>query len=187
MSEGMNKVFLAGNLTADSELRFTSGGTAVLNIRMATNESYVDKDQQRKERTEYHNVVVWGKRGEALAKILAKGSSVLIEGALRTSSYDDKEGVKRYKTEIHASNVMLMGRGSRGEDDGGSGDAGHAQAPAPAQQPRQQAQQPQSNGGQRRGSGTGYGGGGQQAPQQQAPAAPDGYGDEQGPASDLPF
>src|SRR5262249_12985299 len=80
-----------------------------------------DKDKVRRERTDWHNVVVWGKRGEALSKILSKGSSIFIEGSLRTSSYDDKEGNKRYKTEVIANNVILAGgRGpGAGADDGG--------------------------------------------------------------------
>lgn len=111
MAEGLNRVMLLGNLGADPELRYTQGGQAVLNCRLATTESYLDKDKVRRERTDWHNVVVWGKRGEALAKILAKGSTIFIEGSIRTSSYDDKEGNKRYKTEIIANNVILAGRG----------------------------------------------------------------------------
>ena len=111
MADGLNRVMLLGNLGADPELRYTQGGQAVLNLRLATTESYLDKDKVRKERTDWHNVVVWGKRGEALAKILAKGSSIFVEGGLRTSSYEDREKQKRYKTEIHANNVILAGRG----------------------------------------------------------------------------
>ncbi len=113
MAEGLNRVMLLGNLGADPELRFTQGGQAVLNMRIATTESFLDKDKVRRERTDWHNVIVWGKRGEALAKILAKGSSVFIEGRLQTSSYDDREGVKRYKTEIVANNILLTGGRSR--------------------------------------------------------------------------
>jgi single-strand DNA-binding protein len=121
MAEGFNRVMLLGNLGSDPELRFTQGGQAVLNLRLATTESYLDKDKVRRERTDWHNVVVWGKRGEALAKIIAKGSSLFIEGSLRTSSYDDRDGNKRYKTEIIANNVILSGRAGRGtgaEDSG---------------------------------------------------------------------
>ncbi|APR83810.1 Single-stranded DNA-binding protein [Minicystis rosea] len=134
MAEGLNRVMLLGNLGADPELRFTQGGQAVLNMRIATTESYLDKDKVRRERTDWHNVVVWGKRGEALGKILTKGSSVFIEGSLRTSSYDDRDGNKRYKTEIIANNVLLTGRGGRGgsmdegapmgDDFGGGGGGG---------------------------------------------------------------
>jgi single-strand DNA-binding protein len=143
MADGLNRVLLLGNLGADPELRFTSGGQPVLNMRIATTESYLDKDQQRQERTDWHNVVVWGKRGEALAKILRKGSSCFIEGSLRTSSYDDKDGVKRYKTEIIASDIILTSGKPRT-------DAPPAEEPAPA----------------RGGGGGGYqrGGGGKSAP-----------------------
>lgn len=106
MAEGLNKVMLLGNLGADPELRMTSGGQAVLNLRVACSESYLDKDKQRQERTEWVSVTVWGKRGEALAKLLTKGSRVFVEGGLRTSSYD-KDGEKRYKTEVVASNIIL--------------------------------------------------------------------------------
>lgn len=123
MSEGLNRVMLLGNLGADPELRFTPGGQAVLNLRLATTESYVDKDKQRQERTEWHAVVVWGKRGEALGKILSKGSSVFIEGSLRTSSYE-KDGAKRYKTEVIANNVIIAGGRRGGGDSGGYGNEG---------------------------------------------------------------
>lgn len=121
MADGLNRVMLLGNLGSDPELRFTQGGQAVLNLRLATTESYLDKDKVRRDRTDWHNVVVWGKRGEALAKILGKGSSLFIEGSLRTSSYDDRDGNKRYKTEIIANNVILAGRAGRGT---GAEDAG---------------------------------------------------------------
>lgn len=121
MADGLNRVMLLGNLGADPELRFTQGGQAVLHIRMATTESYLDKDKQRKERTDWHNVTVWGKRGEALAKFLAKGSTIFVEGSLRTSSYDNREGQKVYKTEINANNIILAG---------GKGGQRHAEDPA---------------------------------------------------------
>jgi single-strand DNA-binding protein len=114
MADGLNRVMLLGNLGADPELRYTQGGSAVLNMRIATTETYLDKDRVRRERTDWHNVVVWGKRGEALRKILTKGSSVFIEGSLRTSSYDDRDGNKRYKTEIHANNLLITGSRGRG-------------------------------------------------------------------------
>jgi single-strand DNA-binding protein len=124
MAEGLNRVMLLGNLGADPELRYTQGGQAVLNMRIATTESYLDKDKVRRERTDWHNVVVWGKRGEALGKFLTKGTTIFIEGSIRTSSYDDKEGNKRYKTEIHAQNVILAGgRGGGASAGGGAGRA----------------------------------------------------------------
>ena len=109
MAEGLNRVMLLGNLGSEPELRFTQGGTPVLSIRLATTESYLDANKVRKERTDWHNVTVWGKRGEGLAKILHKGSSIFVEGRLQTSSYDDQQGVKRYKTEVVSTNVVLTG------------------------------------------------------------------------------
>jgi single-strand DNA-binding protein len=100
---------LLGNLGADPELRMTGGGQAVLKVRLATSEQYLDKDKQRQERTEWHSVIVWGKRGEGLAKILKKGDRILVEGRLRTESWEDKDGNKRYRTEVVATEVLLQG------------------------------------------------------------------------------
>lgn len=111
MAEGLNRVMLLGNLGADPELRMTNGGQAVLKLRLATSETFVDRDKQRQERTEWHNVVIWGKRGEALSRFLTKGSRLFVEGSLRTTSYE-KDGVKLYRTEVIASNVLLQGGGS---------------------------------------------------------------------------
>jgi single-strand DNA-binding protein len=127
MAEGLNRVMLLGNLGADPDLRYTQGGQAVLNIRLATTESYLDRNKVRQERTDWHNVVVWGKRGEALAKFLTKGSTIFVEGGIRTSSYDDKEGNKRYKTEIHANNIILAGGRGRGGE-GGEGGGGRSRS-----------------------------------------------------------
>jgi len=195
MAEGLNRVMLLGNLGADPELRFTQGGQAVLNMRLATTESYLDKDRVRRERTDWHNVIVWGKRGEALAKILTKGSSLFIEGSIRTSSYDDRDGNKRYKTEIVANNVILAGGRGRGmpAEEGGmpSYDAG-----PPAGGP------PGGGGGggyaQRGGYGSRGGGGGEGGPPRGRPApaaapppepAGEPYGGDYGGGSDddIPF
>lgn len=120
MADGLNRVLLFGNLGADPELKMTSGGQAVLKMRLATSESYLDRNQERQERTEWHNVVVWGKRAEALGKFLTKGSSLFIEGGLRTTSWEDADGAKRYRTEVVAHNVILSGGGGSG----GSGRGG---------------------------------------------------------------
>lgn len=138
MAEGLNRVMLLGNLGADPELRMTPSGQAVLKLRLATSESYLDRNRVRQERTEWHSIVVWGKRAEALNKILSKGSRIFIEGGLRTSSYDDKEGHKRYRTEIVANNIVLAGgaRGGGGGPRAGGGDdygaPGEPEAAAPA-------------------------------------------------------
>jgi single-strand DNA-binding protein len=131
MAEGLNRVMLLGNLGADPELRMTSGGQAVLKLRLATSETYLDRNKVRQERTEWHSVIVWGRRGEALAKILAKGSRIFVEGGIRTSSYDDKEGHKRYKTEVVANNIILSGGGRGGGAGGGGGGGGHRQSEGP--------------------------------------------------------
>jgi single-strand DNA-binding protein len=130
MAEGLNRVLLLGNLGADPELRVTPGGQAVLKLRLATNESYLDKNQVRQERTEWHRVTVWGRRAEALGKILTKGDSLFIEGRLQTSSYE-KNGEKRYSTDIIASNIILSGGRGRGEG-AGAGGGGGSSRPRPA-------------------------------------------------------
>ena len=109
MSTGLNKVMLLGNLGADPELRFTPKGQPVLNLRLATTESWVDKNKEVQERTEWHRVVVWGNRGEALSRFLGKGDCIVVEGYLTTSSYE-KDGQKHYSTEIVAREVFLTGR-----------------------------------------------------------------------------
>lgn len=81
----------------------------MLSLRLATNESWVDKNKEPQERTEWHTVVIWGARAEGLARVLSKGAGVLVEGTLRTSSYE-KEGQKRYRTEVHAREVCFTGR-----------------------------------------------------------------------------
>lgn len=127
MGDGLNRAILMGNVGSDPEVRYTASGTPVLSMRVATNESFVDKNKEVQERTEWHNVVVWGARGEALARILTKGTGVLVEGGLRTSSYE-KDGVKRYKTEIHARELFITNR--RGTPPLLDDDTGPARAPA---------------------------------------------------------
>src|SRR6185295_7513166 len=141
MAEGLNKVLLLGNLGADPELKVTQGGQAILKLRLATTESYLDRNNTRQERTEWHSVTLWGKRGEALAKFLQKGERIFVEGRIQTSSYE-KDGEKRYRTEVVANNIILAGRGkggSAGDDAGGGGyerrpprDSGRAPSAPPA-------------------------------------------------------
>jgi single-strand DNA-binding protein len=132
MAEGLNRVMLLGNLGAEPELRQTSGGQSVLKLRLATSETYLDKNRERQERTEWHNVVIWGKRAEALAKILTKGSRIFIEGGLRTSSYEDRDGNKRYRTEVVSSNILLQGGGGRAGAGGGRDAGPDESSPPPA-------------------------------------------------------
>jgi single-strand DNA-binding protein len=118
----MNKVILLGNLGADPEMKTSQSGTSIMKIRLATT-SNVKKNDAWEKVTEWHSVTVFGKRAEGLAKVLAKGSMILVEGSLRTSSYE-KDGVKHYKTEVVADSVELAG-GRR--DDAGA----RPQAPRP--------------------------------------------------------
>lgn len=131
MAEGLNRVMLLGNLGADPDLRSTQSGQSVLNLRLATSASYLDKNKQRQEHTEWHSVVVWGNRATALGKFLTKGMRIFIEGSLKTSSYNDRDGNKRYRTEIVASNVILAGGGKGQSRDDSRDDGREDEAPAP--------------------------------------------------------
>jgi len=116
MARGINKVILIGNLGQDPESRTTPGGTTVTNIRLATSESWRDKQTgEMKEQTEWHTVVLWNRLGEIAAEYLRKGSQVYVEGRLRTRKWQDKSGNDRYTTEIVASEMQMMGgRGGGG-------------------------------------------------------------------------
>ena len=105
----VNKVLLIGRLGNNPEIRYTNTGTAVANFNLATSESWNDKNGQKQERTEWHRVVVWGKLAELCEKYLAKGRQCFVEGRLQTRSWDDKDGNKRYTTEIVASTVQFLG------------------------------------------------------------------------------
>lgn len=118
MSQGLNKWMGIGNLGADPELRHTEGGQAVLNLRLACSESWLDKDGQKQERTEWVNCTLWGARAEGLAKILAKGERLYVEGSLRTRSFE-KNGEKHYRTEVSVDDVKLLGGARPGDDRGG--------------------------------------------------------------------
>ena len=107
----VNKVILVGNLGKDPEVRFTNSGSAVARLSVATSEVWNDRDGNRQERTEWHNVVVWGKQGESCGQYLAKGRQVYVEGSIRSRSYDDKSGNKRYVTEVVAQRVHFRGGG----------------------------------------------------------------------------
>jgi single-strand DNA-binding protein len=121
----VNKVILVGNLGKDPEVRFTPSGRAVAKFSLATTDSWVDQESGRQERTEWHNVVVWGKQAESCGQYLAKGRQVYIEGSIRSRSYDDKDGNKRYITEVVAQRVQFLGSSGGGrssqQHEGGSG------------------------------------------------------------------
>lgn len=108
MSRGVNKVILIGHLGADPEVRYTANGTAIAKFRIATTETFNDKSGNRQELTEWHNITAWGKLAEICGQYLAKGKQVYIEGRLRTTSYE-KDGVKRYSTEIIARDMQMLG------------------------------------------------------------------------------
>lgn len=107
----------------------TPGGQAVLKLRLATTETYLDRNNVRQERTEWHRITLWGKRGEALGKFLAKGDRIFVEGRLQTSSYE-KNGEKRYSTEVVATNIILSG-GGRGRGEGAPAREGGGGRPQP--------------------------------------------------------
>lgn len=127
MSDGLNQVVLVGNLGNDPELRMVAGGQAVLTMRLATTESYLDRDRNRQERTEWHTVTVWGKRAEGLSRILSKGSKICVTGGLRTSSWDGNDGTKRYRTEIQARQIVLCGGGQQRQPSAPADDYGSSQ------------------------------------------------------------
>ena len=106
----VNKVILVGNLGRDPELRYTTSGTAVANFTMATSERWTDPSGDKKERTEWHRIVVWGKQAEICGEYLRKGRQVYIEGSLQTREWTDREGNKRYTTEVRAQRVQMLGR-----------------------------------------------------------------------------
>jgi single-strand DNA-binding protein len=110
----VNKVILVGNLGRDAELRYTPGGASVAKFSIATTEIWNDKGGQRQERTEWHNIDLWGKQAETLSEYLVKGKQVYIEGRLQTDEYTDKEGIKRKSTKVRCDRVVLLGGGGGG-------------------------------------------------------------------------
>lgn len=129
MSRGVNKVILIGNLGQDPETRYLPSGAAVTNLRIATNESWKDKETgEKKERAEWHSISMFGKLAEIAAEYLRKGATVYIEGKLRTRKWQDKQGNDRYTTEIIADEMQMLG--------GKGGDAApRSQAPRSEQPP----------------------------------------------------
>lgn len=110
---GVNKVILVGRLGNDPEIRYTQQGVAVTNFNIATSENWVDKAGAKQERTEWHRIVVWGKMAETCSQYLAKGRQVFVEGRLQTRQWEDKDGGKRYTTEIVAATVQFLDRGDK--------------------------------------------------------------------------
>src|SRR3982750_4885710 len=130
----VNKVILVGNLGRDAELRYTPGGAPVATLSLATTEIWNDKAGQRQEKTEWHRVVLWGKTAESLNEYLMKGKQIYVEGKLQTREWTDKDGTKRYTTEIRGDRVVLLGGGGGGAGAGmdrSDSMAGHGSAPGP--------------------------------------------------------
>ena len=133
----VNKVILVGNLGRDAELRYTPGGAAVSKFSLATTETWNDKSGQKQERTEWHNIDIWGKQAETLTEYLRKGKQVYVEGRLQTDEYTDKEGIKRKSTKIRGDRIVLLGGGggraggySRDEGEGQRAPVGGGDAPS---------------------------------------------------------
>lgn len=213
MSRSVNKVTLIGTVGRDPEMRYTPGGSAIANFSLATNESYNDKNTgQRVENTEWHRIVAFGKLAEIIQQYVKKGGKLYIEGKLRTNEWE-KDGIKRYSTDIIANEMVMLDRAPAGDNQGfasqsapagnhyGTGfqpqgdQAGYPNqaAPAPQAQPQAQPQGYQQPGGYPQG---GYNTGApqyqpqpqapaQQAPQQPAPPQPSNQFD--GPEDDIPF
>lgn len=118
----INKAILIGNLGKDPELRYTASGTAVASFSIATTERFKNRNGEQQERTEWHNIVAWGPLAEICGKYLAKGRQVYIEGRIQNRSYDDRDGNKRYISEVVANEMKMLGR--PGESSGGSGGSG---------------------------------------------------------------
>lgn len=124
---GVNKVILIGRLGADPEVRYTADGTAVAKFNLATSETWKDKDGSKQEKTEWHRVVAFKKLGEICGEYLSKGKLVYVEGRLQTRSWDDKEGIKKYMTEVIINNMVMLGSAS------GSGEGGGKEVAASAE------------------------------------------------------
>ncbi len=134
MARGLNKVMIIGNLGSDPEIRYTTGGSAIANLRLATAESWRDKESgEQQERTEWHRVVFFGRLAEIAGEYLKKGSQIYVEGRLQTRKWQDKDGADRYSTEIVANEMQMLGGRGAG---GGSGGQEESAAPRSSAAPR---------------------------------------------------
>jgi single-strand DNA-binding protein len=116
----VNKAILVGNLGRDAEMRFTAGGTPVATVSLATTERFTDREGQKREDTQWHRIVIWGKTAESLHEYLTKGKQIYVEGRIQTREWTDKEGKQNKTTEIRADRIVLLGGG------GGRGSAAGA-------------------------------------------------------------
>ncbi|HEV7775269.1 MAG TPA: single-stranded DNA-binding protein [Luteibacter sp.] len=199
MARGINKVIIVGNLGADPETRYTTSGTAITSLRLATSENWTDKQSgEKQERTEWHRVKLFGKLAEIAGEYLKKGRQVYIEGSLRTDKYTDKDGIERFSTDIIANEMQMLGgnpgggggaegggySGGQGAGAGGGGGGGYRDRP---QQSRGGQAGGQGGGGndygqQRSSGGNAPRGGGGNAPRSAPPAGNEGFDDD-----DIPF
>ncbi len=171
MARGVNKVILVGNLGADPETRYTAGGGAITTIKVATSESWKDKQTgEQQERTEWHRVKFFGRLAEIAGEYLRKGRQVYIEGSIRTDKYTDKEGIERYATDIIANEMQMLGTGG---GEGGSGGGGSERSGGGSRGP---SERPQRSAG----PGPSGGQGARPEPRREAPP-PDDFDD------DIPF
>ena len=115
----VNKAIVVGNLGRDAEVRYTPGGAPVASFSLATTENWTSKDGEKHEQTEWHRIVLWGKTAESLQPYLTKGKQIYVEGRLQTRQWDDKDGNKRYTTEVRGDRVVLLSSGSGGGQRGG--------------------------------------------------------------------
>jgi single-strand DNA-binding protein len=140
MAKSVNKVILIGNLGKDPEVKYTPSGTAVAKFSLATNERYKDKSGEWQDRTEWHNVVVWQRLAEIVGEYVKKGNKIYIEGRLQTSSWEDKQsGEKKYRTEVIAHDLVLLGgRGGEADHEGGASRSRGAAAVSNASAPPEQ-------------------------------------------------
>ncbi|HKM92966.1 MAG TPA: single-stranded DNA-binding protein [Prolixibacteraceae bacterium] len=132
----VNKVILVGNVGKDADVRYIESGVAVASFSLATSETYVAKSGEKVTNTEWHNIVVWRGLAEFAGKYITKGRQLYIEGRLRTRSYDDKDGVKKYATEIVADSIQLLGRKEDGGGTTNDATPGNSQKPE-AQSPNE--------------------------------------------------
>ena len=127
----VNKVILVGNLGRDAELRYTPGGAAVATLNLATTEVFKDREGQKKEDTQWHRVILWGKTAETLQDYLSKGKQIYVEGKLQTRKWKDKDGNDKYTTEVRGDRVVLLSGGGRGDGAGrGEGGGGRSSSAA---------------------------------------------------------
>jgi len=127
----VNKAIIIGNLGRDPEVRFTPSGRAVAKFSVATTEKWTDQQGQKQEKTEWHNIVVWGKQAEIAGQYLKKGKQIYLEGRLQTRSWEDRQsGEKKYKTEIVCENFQMLGQ--RGDEMGGGGGGGASYGGGPS-------------------------------------------------------